>query len=171
MRPILHPPPRHVQSKEIAGRQAIGPCRYGAFAALAFCPGSAGFQPAKGAAVSRPPRDGEGAVATSARPEAAPPVPELPVFAGIRRDFEEFLRLAGGCECDVVASGPAWMLATSPACFAHLKNGSQSVIVMAVAPRDVPAAARTALTRVWCTILANLNVETPARTPDGRPLP
>lgn len=134
-------------------------------------PASAGFQPAKGAAVSRPPRDGEGAVATSARPEAAPPVPELPVFAGIRRDFEEFLRLAGGCECDVVAGGPAWMLATSPACFAHLKNGSQSVIVMAVAPRDVPAAARAALTRVWCTILANLNVETPARTPDGQPLP
>ena len=63
------------------------------------------------------------------------------------------------------------MLATSPVCFAHLKNGSQSVIVMAVAPRDVPAAARPALTRVWCTILANLNVETPARTPDGQPLP
>ena len=110
----------------------------------------------------------------AARPEAAPPhppVPDLPVFASISRDFGEFLRLAGGTECDVVAGGPAWMLATNPACFAHLKNGSQSVIVMAVAPRDVPAASRAALTRVWCTILANLNVETPARTPDGQPLP
>ncbi len=52
MRPILHPPPCHVQSKENAGCQTVGPCRYGAFAARAFCHGSAGFQPAIGCAPS-----------------------------------------------------------------------------------------------------------------------
>ena len=148
------------------GRETIP----GGAASRRATPGSAGFQPAN-AAGKKPALPGSFQPANAARPEAAPAVPELPVFSGIRRDFEEFLRLAGGLECDVVAGGPAWMLATSPACFAHLKNGSQSIIVMAVAPRDVPAATRAALTRVWCTILANLNVETPARTPDGQPLP
>ena len=95
-------------------------------------------------------------------PPPNPPVPDLPVFAGIRRDFGEFLRLADGHGCDVVAGGPAWMLATSPACFAHVKNGNSSIVVLAVAPGDVPEPARPALARVWCTILANLDVETPA---------
>ena len=48
---------------------------------------------------------------------------------------------------------------TSPACFAHVKNRGQSIVVFNVAPSDVPAAARDPLTRVWCTILANLNIE------------
>ena len=90
-------------------------------------------------------------------------VPDLPVFAGIKRDFEQFLRLADGTACDVVAGGPAWMLAARPACIAHVKNGNMSAIVLTVAPGDIPEPARAALTRVWCTILANLNVETPFR--------
>ena len=90
-------------------------------------------------------------------------MPDLPVFAGLKRDFGEFLRLADGTVCDVVAGGPAWMLAASPACLAHVKNGNMSAIVLTVAPGDVPAAAHAALSRVWCTILANLNVETPFR--------
>ncbi len=90
-------------------------------------------------------------------------VPDLPVFAGLKRDFLEFLRLANGTVCDVVAGGPAWMLAASPACLAHVKNGNMSAIVLTVAPDDVPEAARAALSRIWCTILANLNVETPFR--------
>ena len=137
-------------------------------------PGSAGFQPANAARPEAAPPSAAGKM--PARPggfqpavaSSGPSVPDLPVFAGIRRDFEEFLHLAGGRECDVVAGGPAWMLATAPACFAHVKNGSQSIVVMTVAPEDVPAPARAALVRVWCTILANLNVETPARTPDGQ---
>ena len=88
-------------------------------------------------------------------------VPDLPVFAGIQRDFREFLRLCAGRECDVVEGGPAWLLAARPACLAHLKTGNMSAIIMTVAPGDVPEPARSALTRVWCTILANLNVETP----------
>ena len=88
-------------------------------------------------------------------------VPDLPVFAGTRRDFEEFLRLADGTACDIVADGPAWMLAASPACLAHVKNGGVSIVMLTVSPDDVPEPARAALTRVWCTILANLNVETP----------
>ena len=87
-------------------------------------------------------------------------VPDLPVFAGIRRDFEEFLRLADGQECDIVAGGPAWMLATSPACFAHVKNRSVSIVILAVAPESVPESARPSLTRIWCTLLANLNAGT-----------
>lgn len=90
-------------------------------------------------------------------------VPDLPVFAGIQRDFEEFLRLCAGRETDVVEGGPAWLLSARPACFAHLKTGSMSAIVLTVAPGDVPEPARAALSRIWCTILANLNVETPFR--------
>ena len=77
-------------------------------------PGSAGFQPAKVEAVSRPPRDGEGAVATSARRDAAPPrasnvasagkMPALPggdvFYLGSAADAKT-LALAG-------ASLPAW---------------------------------------------------------------
>ena len=88
-------------------------------------------------------------------------VPDLPVFAGIGRDFGEFLRLADGAPCDVVAGGPAWMLAASPACLAHVKNRGVSIVILTVAPGDVPEPARAALSRIWCTILANLNVETP----------
>ena len=87
-------------------------------------------------------------------------MPALPVFAGVQRDFRDFLRLAPGQECDVVSGGPAWMLASSPACFAQVKDRSHSIILLTVAPNDVPEAARPALTRLWCTILANLNVGT-----------
>ena len=87
-------------------------------------------------------------------------VPDLPVFAGIRRDFQDFLNLAAGQECDIVSGGPAWRLATSPACFVHVKNRNHSIIILAVGPETVPAVARSAITRILCSILANLNVGT-----------
>ena len=86
-------------------------------------------------------------------------VPAIPLFAGTGRDFADFNRLAKGFECPVLASGPAWMLPASPACIAHVKCRGHSMVVFNVAPSDVPEAARPALTRVWCTILANLNIE------------
>jgi len=100
---------------------------------------------------------------TTIRAKDAASVPDIPAFAGIRRDFGDFLRLADGTACDVVTGGPAWTLAAAPACVAHVKNRNQSAVILTVAPGDVPAQARAALTRVWCTILANLNVETPFR--------
>lgn len=90
---------------------------------------------------------------------SAATVPDLPLFAGIVYDFREFVERANGAECAVMDQAPAWMLATSPACFAHVKNRSLSIVVFTVAPRDVAEAARPALTRVWCTMLANLNIE------------
>ena len=99
-------------------------------------------------------------VAIAADAATTATVPDLPVFAGMQRDFRDFLRLAAGRDFDMLSGGPAWMLATSPACFAHVKERSRSIILLTIAPGDVPEAARSALTRVWCTILANLNVGT-----------
>lgn len=92
-------------------------------------------------------------------------VPNLPLFMGIERDFRSFLDHAKGVKCPVVADGPAWMVATSPACIAHVKNRDVSIILLNIAPTSVPAAARPALTRVWCTILANINVESGTMLP------
>ena len=98
---------------------------------------------------------------TEAIPESADAatVPNLPLFAGTARDFGEFVARAAGAKLPVMGNAPAWILATSPACFAHLKNKSGTIILFNVAPVDVPEAARPALTRVWCTMLANLNIE------------
>lgn len=97
--------------------------------------------------------------ASAALSAAAAAVPDLPLFAGIRKDFEDFNAKAKGYSCPVSDKGPGWMQTTSPACFAHVKNRGQSIVVFNVAPSDVPAEARDPLTRVWCTILANLNIE------------
>ena len=98
---------------------------------------------------------------TEALPENADAttVPDLPLFAGTARDFGEFVSRAAGAKLPVMGNAPAWILATSPACFAHLKNKSGTMVLFNVAPADVPEAARPALTRVWCTMLANLNIE------------
>ncbi len=96
----------------------------------------------------------------SADAAALTSIPDLPLFAGTARDFRDFVACAKGTGCPVMDGGPAWMMATSPACFAHVKNRSNSVILLNVAPAEVPEVARPALTRVWCTILANLNIET-----------
>lgn len=87
-------------------------------------------------------------------------VPDLPLFSGTAADYREFVSRMAGAELPVVEKGPAWTIAASPACFAFVKRGGQSVCIFNVAPADVPAAARPALTRVWCTMLANLNVGT-----------
>ena len=91
---------------------------------------------------------------------ASATVPDLPLFAGTVRDFRDFVARAKGTVCPVMDNGPAWMLPTSPACFALVKNRGNSVILLTIAPSDVPDVARPALTRVWCTMLANLNIET-----------
>ena len=85
--------------------------------------------------------------------------PDLPLFAGTSRDFRDFVDQARGTEVPVLDGGPSWTMATSPACIAHVKDHSHSIVVFALAPQDAPAAARPALIRVWCTILANLNIE------------
>ena len=87
-------------------------------------------------------------------------LPALPLFAGAEKDFAEFVRLSKGAKLPVMDKGPAWMLTSSPACFAHVKSGDRSIVVVNVAPQDAPEAARPALTRVLCTVLANINVET-----------
>ena len=87
-------------------------------------------------------------------------VPDLPLFLGTGRDFGEFAAGARGVSLPVVAKGPAWMQATAPGCFAHIKNGNSSIVVFGVAPSAAPESVRPALIRVWCTMLANLNIET-----------
>jgi len=66
-----------------------------------------------------------------------------------------------------VAKGPGWTQATKPACFALVKNRDHSIVVLNVAPSSVPEAARPALTRVWCTMLANINIDTGHGLPPG----
>ena len=87
-------------------------------------------------------------------------VPDLPVFSGTAGDFREFLDRAKGTSAPVVAKGPGWTKATKPACFALVKNRDQSIVILNLAPSSVPEAARPALTRVWCTMLANMNIDT-----------
>ncbi len=91
-------------------------------------------------------------------------VPDLPVFSGTSRDFRDFVALSRGTQLPVLDSAPAWTLATAPACIAHVKHRSHSIVVFAVSPQHVPETARPALTRVWCTILANLNIESGCET-------
>ena len=97
--------------------------------------------------------------ATPPADAAAATVPNLPLFAGTAPDFRDFITLAKGAQLPVLGDAPAWTIATAPACIAHVKNRSLSIVIFSVAPRDVPEAARPALTRVWCTIFANLNIE------------
>ncbi len=97
-------------------------------------------------------------------PAAADPskaaMPELPVFLGVKRDFSEFLEKSKGKSYPALTGGPSWISPSSPAYFTHFKYKSISIIFMSVGPDDVPDAARDALTRLWCTVLANLNVYT-----------
>ena len=92
-------------------------------------------------------------------------VPNLPVFAGTAGNFREFLDCAKGTSAPVVTKAPGWTLATKPACFALVKNRDHSIVVLNVAPSSVPEAARPALTRVWCTMLANINIDTGGEIP------
>jgi hypothetical protein len=87
-------------------------------------------------------------------------LPNLPLFCGTTRDFADFAAQTKGTSVDVMDAGPAWMLKSSPACFAHVRNKSASIILFNVAPSSAPASARPALTRMWCTMLANMNIET-----------
>lgn len=87
-------------------------------------------------------------------------VPSLPLFAGTEKDFAAFVALDKGARRPVMDKGPAWMQASSPACFAHVKAGDRTMVLVNVVPADVSEAARPALTRVLCTMLANINVET-----------
>ena len=92
-------------------------------------------------------------------------VPALPLFMGTAGDFREFLEKAKGTSAPVVANGPGWTLATKPACFALVKNRDHSIVILNLAPSSVPEAARPALTRVWCTMLANMNIDTGSEIP------
>jgi len=94
--------------------------------------------------------------------DGAATVPALPLFAGTEKDFASFASLDKGAKRAVMDRGPAWMMASSPACIAHVKASDRSIVIFNVAPGDVPEAAKPALTRVWCTVLANMNVETGA---------
>ena len=89
-------------------------------------------------------------------------VPGLPLFCGTERDFADFAAQSKGARVDVMDAGPAWMLKSNPACFAYVRNKSLSVVIFNVAPSAAPASARPALTRMWCTMLANMNIETRA---------
>ena len=94
-------------------------------------------------------------------------VPDLPVFSGTAGNFREFLDRAKGTSAPVVANGPGWTKATKPACFALVKNRDQSIVILNLAPSSVPEAARPALTRVWCTMFANMNIDTGHGLPPG----
>lgn len=95
--------------------------------------------------------------------EGAATVPALPLFAGTERDFAAFAALDKGAKRTVMDRGPAWMMASSPACIAHVKAHDRSIVIFNVAPGDAPERARAALTRVWCTVFANMNIETGSR--------
>ena len=94
--------------------------------------------------------------------EGTATVPALPLFAGTEKDFAAFAALDEGVKRAVMDRGPAWMLTSQPACIAHVKATDRSIVLFNVAPGDVPEAARPALTRVWCTMLANMNIGTGA---------
>lgn len=102
---------------------------------------------------------GLGRVKTAAEPKGAV-LPDLPVFLGTRKDYADFLAAAAGTEFPAMTGGPAWIAPSSPAYFTHLKHLGRTVLILNVAPGDVAAAARDPLTRLWCTMLANINVYT-----------
>lgn len=104
-----------------------------------------------------------------AKPGAEAKVPKLPLFLGTSADFAEFASRSAGAELAVAEGGPAWIQSTSPACFAHIQNRDRFVALFCVAPSDVPESARPSLTRVWCTMLANLNIESGCDEKDAAP--
>lgn len=89
---------------------------------------------------------------------AAATLPALPAFLGCTRHFRDLLAASKGRAYPAVVGGPAWTARSTPAYFAHVKHGSSSILVLNVAPGDVPAAARAPLSRLWCTLFANVNV-------------
>lgn len=96
-------------------------------------------------------------------------MPDLPAFLGCGRHFREFLAASGGRAYPAVAGGPNWAARSTPAYFAHVKHGCNSILVLNVAPDGVPEAARAPLSRLWCTMLANVNVASGSGIVSGLP--
>lgn len=95
----------------------------------------------------------------TAKPAARVVVPDMPLFLGIRQELAAVNARAK--DLPVLAGGPAWTVATTPAVCSLTMKGTLPIVVLTVGPGDVPGAARE-LSRLWCTLLANLNVETRA---------
>lgn len=95
----------------------------------------------------------------TAKPAARVVVPDMPLFLGIRHELAAVNARAK--DLPVLAGGPAWTVATTPAVCSLTMKGTLPIVVLTVGPGDVPGAERE-LTRLWCMLLANLNVETRA---------
>ena len=95
----------------------------------------------------------------TAKPAARVVVPDMPLFLGIRQELAAVNARAK--DLPVLAGGPAWTVATTPAVCSLTMKGTLPIVVLTVGPGDVPGAERE-LTRLWCMLLANLNVETRA---------
>ena len=103
----------------------------------------------------------------TAKPSARVEVPDMPLFLGIRRELASVNDRAK--DLPVLVGGPAWTVATTPAVCSLTMRGTLPIVVLTVGPGDVPGAERE-LSRLWCMLLANLNVETRAGNDiiDGR---
>ena len=95
----------------------------------------------------------------TAKPVARVEVPDLPLFLGIRRELAAVNDRAKALP--TLAGGLAWTVATTPAVCSLTMKGTLPIVVLTVGPGDVPGAERE-LSRLWCMLLANLNVETRA---------
>lgn len=95
----------------------------------------------------------------TAKPAARVVVPDMPLFLGIRQELAAVNARAK--DLPVLSGGPAWTVATTPAVCSLTMKGTLPIVVLTVGPGDVPGAERE-LTRLWCMLLANLNVETRA---------
>ena len=95
----------------------------------------------------------------TAKPAARVEVPDMPLFLGIRQELAAVNARAK--DLPVLSGGPAWTVATTPAVCSLTMKGTLPIVVLTVGPGDVPGAERE-LTRLWCMLLANLNVETRA---------